>query len=99
MEFIDYQKETIIQENLYRNLVSHLTSLLEVGIITQETFLSGIEAVQNHISTVEILYLDKSWRSIGPSEGQNSNPIKNSNSEASKLVRIVFGKGVIRDNQ
>ena len=68
MEFIKNQKEKILRENLYRNLMAHLCDLQLARVLSQQTFLSVVSEIQNSISSEEIpgQQLTRSWSTHFP---------------------------------
>ena len=68
MEFIKNQKEKILKENLYRNLMAHLCDLQLARVLTQQTFLSAVSEIQNSITSEEIpsQQLTRSWSTHFP---------------------------------
>jgi hypothetical protein len=64
LEFVNSQKGKILQHNLYRNLVAHLTNLHTAGVISAKTILSSMNVIQTEIISEgsPMSELTKSWR-------------------------------------
>ena len=63
LEFVSDQKTLILQHNLYRNLVAHLTTLHKAAVISTGTILKSIKIIQTHMKTEgpSMSALTKSW--------------------------------------
>ena len=74
LEFVNDQKAEILQHNLYRNLVAHLTNLHKTGVISAKTILSSMNILQTDIQTKgpPMPDLTKSWTASSWNIEENS---------------------------
>ena len=63
LEFVTLERARIIQHNLYRNFVAHLTNLHKAGVLSPKTILSSMNIIQTDIKTAgkNMSDLSKSW--------------------------------------
>ena len=63
LQFVTLERARIIQHNLYRNFVAHLTNLHKAGVLSPKTILSAMNIIQTDIKTAgkKMSDLSKSW--------------------------------------
>ena len=82
LEFVSDQKAMIVQYNLYRNFVAHLTNLHKAGVLSSKTILSSMNIIQTDMKSAgtSMSDLTKSWKAQRVIEDYSASSVKCSTS-------------------